>query len=147
MPEPCTLAADGSGTVEREQQPVVKLDGLDSTLLPLRNPAINTQILPSHIRTRITGKKNTSTPDILRHRHPSIHNLILPTLQQLWELYHSNQHSSIPFLFKLTGAVISVLTYPGLIELTLIPYSTNSFAIPGTIALTAPLVPQYALLL
>ena len=42
--------------------------------------------------------------------------------------------------------VISVLTYPGESELTLTRCFTSSFAIPGATDLTAPFVPQYALL-
>lgn len=47
----------------------------------------------------------------------------------------------------LTGAVISVLTYPGDTVLTLIPYWFNSAAIAGHMARTAPFVPQYAVLI
>lgn len=87
----------------------------------------------------------------------------------------SSGSATLPFIispFQLSnrcgkGAVISVRTYPGDILLTRIPfsapcrqypnlqkkkekrgkptYSTNSAAIGGTIALTAPFVPQYAL--
>lgn len=130
--------------------------------LPFSNASINAEILSGHIRTCITGKKNTSSADIFRLSDSSNHYLVFPAFQKMRKL---GIISNVPFSspYGLTGAVISVLTYPGEMELTLIPYTvisslylhvtnkltyfTNSAAIAGHIALTAPLVPQYALLI
>lgn len=54
--------------------------------LPHSYSTINADILSGHVRACITCQEDTRPADIIRLRHASVHDLILPSLKKLRKL-------------------------------------------------------------
>lgn len=64
-------------------------------LSPFQDSAIHCYIMTCHVTACVRSEKDASSPNVIWLSNPSIHNLIFPTLQQMWEGCYTSSADSL----------------------------------------------------